>query len=978
MHAFRRARRLRSPVVLLLVALSFAVWGPPVTRASAAGGRTAHVTPASNLGDQVALVVWQGFRPTRPDGTYGVTILECRLHPKSVANDCNTAETFPFSLTGNQAAGVTQANGTGDAFIDVQSTARLPALGCSHTNPCSLLLYENTPAGFDPAGLPPARALVRLDFRENSADCPPPTSFDVRLETEASAAAAFYQWAADLCSTTKPFALDVTNTSSNAARQQFFLKHVDVAVSSMPPGTGEVTRATPAYAVAPVDLTALVVAYNIVDPVNGRQITDVTLTPRLIARLVSDTDVLGFFQDPEFKKLNPGHTFPAAAADPGVRAEQNADTRIVTNWLNADSSARRFLDGKDPYGIPVNDAWKGVKYPTDLFEARNPNGVYLPRTGEEDIALRLFHSTKPADGVPTNPADVGFFSILDLPTARRFNLPIAKLTTGFGKPGRDGELGQHRRGLPGDDDHWRGIPCRGRNAWRPRGVAVDEGRSRARPDRDGRERSGEACEHPAAAPLRGRARTRHLARRLHPAARRAHRTDGANSPRVVGSDEHHYDHHGDDHDDDRGRAAYVRPGNGQHPVQPFVVGTNQSDRFRRRDTGRAVAERRRAYRQCGSRRARSPRDSRAQAHVGGRRAIRAADPLAPGHAGARVCRVRSGPPPRSVVRHLRVANAWATTTSCRGGFVNSRASSAVLDGTNAEVDERLAVVGEPAATPKPRVSRPIPLWALARRSALTLGVVVVVFVAFAMWFSGLAHARSQVGLQRRFRAELAAANAPIGGVIAPGAPVAILDISRIGVHEVVVEGTRSGQLREGPGHLVGSSLPGQPGNAVIAGRRTTYGGPFRHLTALRPGDDIHLTTGDGSATYRITGTASVRAEDGSVFADHGDNRLTLFTADPPFDPSRRLVVTARLTGNAFAAQPLRRALDPEGLGLTGDRGAIASVLVWLELLVALSVLAVFAVTRWSRLATWIVFAPGIAVVAWLLFENAVRLLPATL
>ena len=434
MHAFRRARRLRSPAVLLLAALSFAVWAPPFPRAGATGGRTAQLTPASNLGDQVALVVWQGFRPTRQDGTYGVTILECRLQPKSVTNDCNTAETFPFSLTGNQAAGVTQANGTGDTFIDIQSTARLPALACSHTNPCSLLLYENTPAGFDPAGLPSAYALVRLDFRENSADCPPPKHFDVRLETEASAAAALYQWAADLCSTTKPFALDVTNTSSNAARQQFFLNHVDVAVSSLPPGAGETTRATPGYAVAPVDLTALVVAYNIVDPVNGHQITDVTLTPRLVARLVSDTDVLGFFQDPEFKKLNPSHSFPAAAADPGVRAEQNADTRIVTGWLNGDRGARAFLDGKDPYGIPVNGAWQGVKYPTDLFEARNPNGVYLPRTGEEDIALRLFHSTKPADGVPTNPADVGFFSILDLPTARRFNLPIAKLTTGFGIP----------------------------------------------------------------------------------------------------------------------------------------------------------------------------------------------------------------------------------------------------------------------------------------------------------------------------------------------------------------------------------------------------------------------------------------------------------------------------------------------------------------------------------------------------------------
>lgn len=434
MHASRRARRLRWPAVLALLALTVVTCAPPVTPASANSGRTAQVSPATELGDQVAFVTWRGFRPTQPDGTFGVTILQCRLRPKSVTKDCNTAETFPFSLTGNQAGGVTQANGTGEAFIDVESTARLPALACSHTRPCSLLLYENTPAGFDPDHLPADRAMVRLEFRENSADCPPPKSFDVRLEAEASASAALYQWAADLCEEKKPFALDVTNTSSNASRQQFFLKHVDVGVSSLPPKPGEATSTAPKFAVAPVDLTALVVAYNIVDPVTGHQITDITLTPRLVARLVSDSDVLGFFSDPEFMKLNPHHVFPGAAADPGVRAEQNADTWIVSNWLNGDHAARAFLDGKDPYGVPVNDAWRAVKYPTDIFEARNPNGVYLPRTGEEDIALRLFHSTKPADGVPTNPADVGFFSILDLPTASRFALPIANLTTGVGKP----------------------------------------------------------------------------------------------------------------------------------------------------------------------------------------------------------------------------------------------------------------------------------------------------------------------------------------------------------------------------------------------------------------------------------------------------------------------------------------------------------------------------------------------------------------
>jgi ABC-type phosphate transport system substrate-binding protein len=420
-------------IVLFSATVSVALLFNHGAGAGATGSvRRAEASPATNLGDQVVAVSWQGFRPTRPDGTFGVTILQCRQHPKSVDNDCNTA-TFPLSFYGNQAQGVTQPNGTGAAFIDIESTARLPSLACSHANPCSLLLYEVTPNGFDPAHMPPVYALVDLSFRANAADCPPPTRFDVRFESESSAAAALYQWAADFCTAKPPLSLDVTNTSSTAARRQFFQGNVDVGVSSLPPQPGEAPKNAPSFAVAPLDLTAVVLAYNIADPVTGQRITDLTLTPRLIARIISDSDILTLFQDPEFKKLNPHHTFPRSVAEPLLRAEQNADTWLVTNWINNDSEARAFLDGHDKYGISVNDAWRGVKYPTDVFEARSPTGAYLPRTGEEAAADRLFHADTAQD-ILASPTDFGFFSVLDLPTARRFALPIANLTTGVGKP----------------------------------------------------------------------------------------------------------------------------------------------------------------------------------------------------------------------------------------------------------------------------------------------------------------------------------------------------------------------------------------------------------------------------------------------------------------------------------------------------------------------------------------------------------------
>ena len=138
------------------------------------------------------------------------------------------------------------------------------------------------------------------------------------------------------------------------------------------------------------------------------------------------------------------------------------------------------------------------------------------------------------------------------------------------------------------------------------------------------------------------------------------------------------------------------------------------------------------------------------------------------------------------------------------------------------------------------------------------------------------------------RAELTNANAPIGGAIAPGSPVAVIDIPRIGVHEVVVEGARSGQLRAGPGHVVGSSLPGQPGNAVIVGPPHALRRPVRALgCAPNRATRSSVTTGQGESTYRVDRTLRSRDRRAteSVFGDHGDNRLTLFTVDSAVDAS---------------------------------------------------------------------------------------------
>ena len=117
-----------------------------------------------------------------------------------------------------------------------------------------------------------------------------------------------------------------------------------------------------------------------------------------------------------------------------------------------------------------------MHYPTDVFAARNSNGVYFPRIGEEGIAQRLFADTKPADSVPTDPLDAGEIGILDLPTAVRFQLPIANLTNGVGQPVVAPNAWSLTAGYNAMKTSPGGLPLRARGRAGPERVPAHEGR----------------------------------------------------------------------------------------------------------------------------------------------------------------------------------------------------------------------------------------------------------------------------------------------------------------------------------------------------------------------------------------------------------------------------------------------------------------------------------------------------------------------
>ena len=138
---------------------------------------------------------------------------------------------------------------------------------------------------------------------------------------------------------------------------------------------------------------------------------------------------------------------------------------------------------------------------------------------------------------------------------------------------------------------------------------------------------------------------------------------------------------------------------------------------------------------------------------------------------------------------------------------------------------------------------------------MTLSVVVVFFGLFAFGFSGLQEQRSQHLLYDNFRGVLDPASPvspPLGGDIPAGTAVALLSSPAAGLEKVVVvEGTTSGDLLSGPGHLPNSPLPGQAGDAIVMGKSLTAGAPFAHVSGLQKGARVVVRTGQGLFTFVV-------------------------------------------------------------------------------------------------------------------------------
>jgi sortase A len=238
------------------------------------------------------------------------------------------------------------------------------------------------------------------------------------------------------------------------------------------------------------------------------------------------------------------------------------------------------------------------------------------------------------------------------------------------------------------------------------------------------------------------------------------------------------------------------------------------------------------------------------------------------------------------------------------------------------------------------------------QTLITFGLVCLLFVVYELWVTDLFAAREQSHLSQEIHQQWsdaptvqaapgvpgqpAAPFTPAPVKVSVGQPFAVLHIPRLsggdGYSRVVVEGVSQDQLAQGPGHYIGTALPGEQGNASFAGHRVGRGSPFLDLDKLQPGDPIVVETSDAWFTYRVLGDPKTGSFTGDPSGIPGQEivlptqvsvisptpggpadgpatgaYLTLTTCHPKFSAHQRLIIHARLDG-----APLSKAAAPNG------------------------------------------------------------------
>jgi sortase A len=280
-----------------------------------------------------------------------------------------------------------------------------------------------------------------------------------------------------------------------------------------------------------------------------------------------------------------------------------------------------------------------------------------------------------------------------------------------------------------------------------------------------------------------------------------------------------------------------------------------------------------------------------------------------------------------------------------------------------------------------RSSKRMPKTEVVGFAMTVAGVLLAMFLLYLYVFSALTASRSQNQLLHSLTSDpVAIFSLASGHEPRNGQPVAILDIPSIGLHQAVVEGTTAADLQMGPGLMTSrgiSGVPGEPGDAVIAGRRVSFGGPFGRLSSLQTGSVIQVVDGAGAFKFEVTKVESISQGQLAV-PSYGRSWLTLVTSNSPWLPTGRTVVVARIAGQPGGAKG--SSSSSESLpSFAGDPAAGVLAALWALAFIFVLGLMVFAIRRWRQTwVSWLLAAPVLLACGLFACESLARCLPSTL
>jgi sortase A len=266
------------------------------------------------------------------------------------------------------------------------------------------------------------------------------------------------------------------------------------------------------------------------------------------------------------------------------------------------------------------------------------------------------------------------------------------------------------------------------------------------------------------------------------------------------------------------------------------------------------------------------------------------------------------------------------------------------------------------------------------RTMIAAGLLLLTFVAYQLWGTGIAEDRAQNDMATQF-VQPQPVQPQFGGLVGR------ISIPSIGVSKYVVAGVRLKDLERGPGLFPGSPLPGQKGNVAIAGHRTTFGAPFSRIDEIQNNEKIILESRDGTFTYRVNGEPKiVSATDVAVVKTTNPDiaTITLVSCYPKWTSTQRIIVVATLDSTETPLPPtpfaLNEATTQEPIaGWFHDPTAWPTVLFFGLALILIRVVAGVMTRRGRRKIFVYPIAAGIFVpTLFLFFGGLSRLQPANL